>query len=389
MIKIPLNCTGCHACAGICPKKCIAMEDAGEGFLFPVIDEKECIQCGQCEKVCPILHEPKKSHCTQASAIKSKNQEERGNSTSGGVFPLLAKTVLSDGGIIYGASYQEDFTVRHIAATDQKMLPFLQGAKYVQSIIGTCFQEIQKQLQSGRTVLFSGTPCQCAGLKTFLKKEYNNLITVDLICHGVPSPKVWQTYIDYRAEKENNGMRPVKINMRSKVSGWSRYSAEFDYGEGKITRIQNNQDLFIKAFIGNICLRPSCSECKAKGVERCTDLTLGDYWGIWNQHPDFDDNKGISIVFVHTKQGRKLLKQLQNQMDYLEVDIQDAYKENVSLVDSSKKHEKRKEFMEEVTAENFEKLVNLYFPKKEAEKLGIIQRIKGKIKRNVKKTKNS
>lgn len=381
MIKIPSNCTGCHACASICPRKCIAMEDAGEGFLFPVIDGKACIQCGQCEKVCPVLHEPEKSRCTQAFAIKSKNQSERENSTSGGVFPLLAKRVLNNGGIIYGASYQEDFTVRHIAVTDQKMLTSLQGAKYVQSIIGTCFQEVQKELDTGRPVLFSGTPCQCAGLKTFLRKEYNNLITVDLICHGVPSPKVWQTYIDYRAGKENNGIRPVRINMRSKVSGWSRYSAEFDYGEGNITRIQNNQDVFIKAFIGNICLRSSCSECKAKGVERCTDFTLGDYWGIWNQHPEFDDNKGTSIVFVHTEQGKKLLEQLWEQIEYLQIDVPEAYEENPSLVIPSKEHENRREFLEKVTAENFERMVRGYFPKITPKKPGIFQRVKGKIKR--------
>lgn len=381
MIKIPPNCTGCYACASICPKKCISMEDAGEGFLFPVIDGKECIQCGQCEKVCPVLHGPEKSRYTQAFAIKSKNETERENSTSGGVFPLLAKWVLDSGGIVYGASYYEDFTVRHIAVADQKALPSLQGAKYVQSIMGTCFQEIQKELHGGRTVLFSGTPCQCAGLKTFLGKEYNNLITVDLICHGVPSPKVWQTYIDYRAGKENNGIRPLRINMRSKASGWSRYSAEFAYSGGNITRIKNNQDLFIKAFIGNICLRPSCSECKAKGVERCTDLTLGDYWGIWNQHPKFDDDKGTSIVFVHTEQGKKLLVQIQEQMEYLEVDVPEAYKENPSLVISSKEHEKRGEFLEKVTVEDFERMVKEYFPQSVSKRPGILKRVKGRVKR--------
>ena len=356
MIKIPSNCTGCHACVSICPKKCIAMEDAGEGFLFPVIDEKECILCGQCEKVCPILYEPEKSRYTQAFAIKSRNEAERENSTSGGVFPLLAAQILDSNGIVYGASYDEEFAVRHIAITSRNMVASLQGAKYVQSSTGSCFQEIKEELQGGRMILFSGTPCQCAGLKSFLGKEYDNLITVDLICHGVPSPKVWQTYIDYRAGKENNGIRPVRINMRSKASGWSRYSVEFDYGEGNITRIQNNQDLFIKAFIGNICLRLSCSECKAKGVERCTDLTLGDYWGIWNQHPEFDDNKGTSIVFVHTEQGKKLLGEMQAQIDCLEVEVLEAYKENPSLVCSSEEHEKRREFLERVRAETFERM---------------------------------
>lgn len=239
MFQIPSNCTGCHACADICPKQCIDMRDIGEGFLFPIVNMENCILCNCCEKVCPLLHVPNKNQNTQAFAVKSKDEAEREKSSSGGFFPLLAKWILNSGGIVYGAAYDKDFKVRHIAVTDIEKLPLLQGAKYVQSTIGTIFSEVEDQLKAGRKVLFSSTPCQCAGLKAFLRKDYDNLILVDLICHGVPSPTVWQIYINYRAQKENGGKRPVRINMRSKASGWSRYSTEFYYGNGKITRIQN------------------------------------------------------------------------------------------------------------------------------------------------------
>ena len=240
MIRIPSTCTGCHACAAICPKKCIDMKDIGEGFLFPVIHTETCIQCNRCEEVCPVLHIPGSSHQTQVFALKNKDEAERKKSTSGGVFPLLARRILDAGGIIYGAAYDSDFSVKHIAVEDSENLSLLQGTKYVQSTVGRLFSEVKDWLKAGRLVLFSGTPCQCAGLRAFLGKDYNNLMLVDLICHGVPSPKVWQTYIDYRAKQENGGKRPVRINMRSKISGWSRYSTEFDYGNGKITRIQRS-----------------------------------------------------------------------------------------------------------------------------------------------------
>lgn len=240
---------------------------------------------------------------------------------------------------------------------------------------------MEDQLKAGRKVLFSSTPCQCAGLKAFLRKDYDNLILVDLICHGVPSPTVWQIYINYRAQKENGGKRPVRINMRSKASGWSRYSTEFYYGNGKITRIQNSQDPFIRAFIGNICLRDSCSECLAKGVERCTDLTLGDYWGIWNQHPEFNDEKGTSIVFVHSAKGMDAWKRLKEQTEWLEIAKEDACRENTSMVSSSKTHEKRNEFLDRITSENFGELVKEYFPPVADKKPGVWERVKGKLAR--------
>lgn len=387
MLQIPFNCTGCYACASICPQKCITMQENKEGFFFPEINSAECIRCNLCDKVCPVIHEPDRSLQTLAYAVKNRNEGERQDSTSGGIFSLLAGNVIDRGGIVFGAAYGDDFVVRHIAVTSRTELPRLRSSKYVQSVIGKSLQDVETALKSGRQVLFSGTPCQCSGLKAFLRKDYDNLLLVDLICHGVPSPKVWQTYIDYRASKENGGTRPVRINMRSKATGWGRYgySIEFDYGEDYITRIHNSQDLFMKAFIGNICLRYSCSDCIAKGVERCTDFTLGDYWGVWDQHPEFDDNKGTSIVFVHSEKGHKILEQITDQIDYLKVDTDEAYKENMSLVKSSEAHEKRDEFLARINISNFKELVLEYFPSVEIKKAGFFQRIKGKVRSALKR----
>ena len=322
-------CTGCYACMNICPKNCISMEDNGEGFLYPHIDMDKCIDCGRCESVCPVISEPELSRQTLAFAIKSRNDSERNKSTSGGIFSVLAKYVLNQGGIIAGAAYDENFVVHHIFLENEEQLHLLQGAKYSQSKLDDLFSKIKEILQTGRKVLFSGTPCQCAGLKKYLGKEYDDLVTTDLICHGVPSPKVWQAYIDYRSKKENNGQRPTQINMRSKESGWSGYgySTEFVYSPDHITRTKNGQDLFMKAFIGNICLRKSCSDCKAKGVERCTDFTLGDYWGIWNQHPEFDDNKGVSLLFFNNDRALERFDSFKEVLKYQEISVTDAVRQ--------------------------------------------------------------
>lgn len=372
-----MQCTGCSVCVNVCPEKSIIIKNDQEGFYFPEIVQEFCINCKYCEQKCPNVNMPQISIQTRGYAVKNKNEKVRRKSTSGGVFPLLAEYVIDKGGSVYGAAYNSDFSVRHIAITEKNNIFLLQGAKYTQSILERCFAKIKSQLHAGRYILFSGTPCQCRGMKAFLGKENDNLITVDIICHGVPSPKVWQAYIDYRSQKENNGVRPQKINMRSKVSGWSKYSysTEFDYGNGKITRIHNSQDLFMRAFVGNICLRNSCSNCKAKGVERCTDFTLGDYWGIWNQYPEFDDNKGTSVVFVHSKKGQEILEQLRDKIECLEVNLEDAYKENKSLVNSSMPHPDREEFLAQVTAENFEELMKKFFPQENIRTEGLLKRI--------------
>ena len=379
MINVSNKCTGCSACVLKCPKQCIRLECSREGFLYPIIGQSECINCGICEKVCPVISKSEIYNETKAFAMKNKNTSERINSASGGIFPLIAQFVVKTNGVVFGAAYDQEFGVRHIKVEKEEDIAKLQSAKYTQSIMGNTFIEVQEALSENRWVVFSGTPCQCTGLKLYLKKDYDKLIIVDLICHGVPSPRVWRTYIKWRSNQENDGKLPKRINMRSKCSGWSKYSysTEFDYGNGNISQIPNGQDPFMKAFVGNICLRKSCNQCVAKGVERCSDLTLGDYWGVWSQHPEFDDNKGTSIVFAHSEKAIEIFNQMKTQLECLEVKVEEAFKENPSMIISSQEHIRRNEFLEEITEENFGEIVDKYFEK--VPKCGWGKKIKDKI----------
>lgn len=363
MISIPINCMGCTACVTSCPKQCIKMKNSIEGFLYPSVEQDNCINCGICEKVCPVLSKVETHSKMKAFAMKNKKASERTKSASGGIFPIIAQLVVKKNGVVFGAAYNQEFEVRHIKVEKTKDIDRLQSAKYTQSMIENIFVEVEKALLENRWVVFSGTPCQCTGLKAYLKKEYDKLIIVDLICHGVPSPKVWKAYVKWRCNQENNGNLPEQINMRSKYSGWSKYgySTEFNYGNGKISRIPNREDPFMKAFIGNICLRKSCSRCQEKGVVRCSDFTLGDYWGVWNQHPEFDDNKGTSIVFTHSEKAIEILNEIKPQVECTEVDIEEAIKENPSMIASSKEHPKRSQFLKEISDDNFKKLwINIF-----------------------------
>lgn len=377
MFKIPANCTGCQACYNICPKKCISMKDNGEGFFYPHIDQKKCIECMKCEKVCPVFNPPLLSSNTKIYAIKNKNENERLNSTSGGFFSVLADYVIDKNGVVFGAVYDDEFKVHHTLATSKEQIKPMQGAKYVQSTIGNTFQMIEKELKCGKLVLFSGTPCQCAGLRNYLGKEYSKLILVDLVCHGIPSLKAWENYIKSRALHENGGIYPKRINMRSKSSGWSMYaySSEFDYGKGKITHIEFSKDPFLQAFTKDICLRNSCTNCCAKGLERCTDFTLGDYWGVWDQHPEWDDNKGVSLVLVHTEGAKSILELVKNKIKYAKITEDEACKENGSICNSSVPNTNRKQFLIQIETQDIKSVLEYYFPNKKRS-INIFGRIK-------------
>ena len=353
------QCTGCTACVSICPCHCTKMQKDDAGFLFPeMIERSACIGCGACEQVCSVLADEgfDGELSTVAYAAFSKNNLLRMGSSSGGFFSELADAVLQSGGLVYGVGYDAEGTVKHICVGNQKELGKLRGAKYSQSILGDSFQTLKKQLDSGRKVLFSGTPCQVAGLQSFLKRDYDNLICVDFVCHGVPSPMVWEKYIKYRAQNDNGGVTASHINLRNKESGWSKYSysVEFTYSDNNRYLCENSADPFIRLFVGDYILRESCSDCRFKGYSRVSDITLGDFWGIWDIAPEMDDNEGTSLVLTHSKKGKRLFDMLAENINFKQVTLEQASRMNPSLLESSVHHSDREKVLEAIFQGSFE-----------------------------------
>ena len=336
-IKNKIHCSGCSACAQACPKQCIAMRADAEGFLYPVIDQEICIDCGRCERVCPILHptaEPE-NKAPQAYAAYNKDEQVRLQSSSGGVFTLLGEEILAQGGVVFGAALTQGCRkVRHIAVEDKKGLALLRGSKYLQSEIGNTFCEAQDALKKGRKVLFSGTPCEIEGLKSFLGKEYENLICVDLVCHGAPSQKVWEKYVSYQ---ENRASAPAQRALfRYKKYGWKRYSILLEHSNNTAYEQIFSKDLFMQMFLQNLCLRPSCYSCAFKKVNRVSDITLADFWGCEQVCPDLNDDKGLSLILVHSVKGKALFEKIGSKLCSRAVDCAEAVKQNPSFTQSVK-----------------------------------------------------
>ena len=361
------QCTGCTACVSICPCHCIQMQKDDAGFQFPeMIEQSACIGCGACERSCPVMSNKgfDSDLSTVAYAAFSKNNLLRMGSSSGGVFSELADAVLQSGGLVYGAGYDAEGKVKHICVGNQKELGKLRGAKYSQSILGDSFQTLKKQLDSGRKVLFSGTPCQVAGLKSFLKRDYDNLIYVDFVCHGTPSPMVWEKYIKYRAQNDNGGVAASHINLRNKESGWSKYSysVEFAYSDNNRYLCENGADPFMRFLVGDYILREACSDCHFKGYSRVSDITLGDFWGIWDVCPEMDDNKGTSLVLLHSQKGKQLFQSVSDRMEVQEVSLEQASAMNPSMLKSSVHRPERKDVLKIIEKDGIQAALHFLQP---------------------------
>lgn len=383
------DCTGCTACASACPKNCIRMVEDNQGFLYPEINLKYCIGCNRCVDKCPIcstLEVPKQK--TEAFAAYTNNDGLREGSSSGGMFSEIALEILRQGGVVFGVAYDEWFDIQHICVKTEEELERLRGAKYAQSTLDETFACIEKYLKQNCPVLFSGTPCQVSGLRSFLKKDYDLLMCVDFVCHGVPSPAVWKKYIEYRSKIDNDGGLPVHIDMRSKQTGWSRYkySTAFQYKEKKWSCLSGNS-LYMKLFVGDYINRLSCSNCHVKGYNRVSDITLGDFWGIWEIAPEMDDNKGTSLILLHSDKARRLFQTISSQICYKPVSLEEASFMNHSLLNSSVANNKREEYIEKAVRGEFDALERELMLEDEAP-LNILQCIKGKLKRIVSRESN-
>ena len=299
------DCCGCGACVQSCPKNCMTMVADSEGFLYPKVDEAACANCGLCEKVCPILSF-KKPAAENVAAYAGYTPDEplRQASSSGGVFSVLAQAILDRGGVIAGAAFAEDFSVSHIVVEKQGDLNRLRGSKYVQSRMEDVYIQVRQLLKQGRPVLFTGVACQVAGLKTFLGKNYDGLYTVDVLCHGVPSPKVWKHYL--AEQEQRHGAKILAASFRHKRKGWKSFSMVLDFDNQKQYHEILDLDAFMRLFLTNICLRPSCHSCRFKDFPRPADLTIGDAWGIGKHMPELDDDRGTSVVLVNSPKGRQL-----------------------------------------------------------------------------------
>lgn len=300
VIKEKKDCCGCHACVSVCSKRCMVMIPDEEGFLYPRIDTSVCVDCGLCEKVCPVIHQGLERSPLKVYASRNRNERILLESSSGGVFSLLAEKTIVQGGVVFGVKFDEAWNAVHAWTDTVEGLRAFRGAKYVQSRVGNAYREAKHFLVQGRKVLFSGTPCQIAGLKRFLRKEYEGLLTVDIVCHGVPSPLVWQSYLSSLLLE---GERITSISMRDKKEGWKRYRMEIRTENRLLYAGRAADNLYSKGYLADLFLRPSCHACPARKGKSGSDLTIGDFWGIHTCYPGFDDDKGTGLVLIHTQKG--------------------------------------------------------------------------------------
>ena len=342
-----------------CPQNCISMKEDNEGFLYPDINENACIKCGLCEKVCPVINNIEKNieKIPMAYAVYAKDNMIREDSSSGGMFTLLAEKVLEKKGIVFGAAFDDKWQVKHIAIDDANKLYLLRGSKYLQSKIEDTFIQVKNALNKGKEVLFSGTECQIVALKKFLGKEYCNLITVGVLCHGVPSPKVWKKYLEFR-EKEANS-KVENITFRNKCSGWKEYSLTIRFKNKEQYSEIFYQDLYMKMFLNNICLRPSCHACRFKELNRKSDITIGDFWGIEQIASEMDDDRGTSLVLVHSTKGMEILKSILNRVEIKEVDANCSLPKDADSRHSVPIHRNREKLFEEIEKVDIDKLGKL------------------------------
>lgn len=375
------DCCGCAACVQVCPKSCIAMVRDAEGFDYPKADSERCISCGLCEKVCPVSHAQAEPAGEPKAFAAYGPDKDRAESSSGGIFAQLARQTLAQGGLVFGAAMAEDGkTAVHMAIDGEGDLPRLQGSKYLQSHMGNCFRQAKEALEAGRAVLFTGTPCQIEGLLHFLGRDYENLVTADVICHGVPSEKLWQKYLNY--QQHRYGSRVTRVSFRDKRQGWKSFSMALTFENGKQYAKKLYFDTYLQLFLQDLCLRPSCYRCPSKKLHRRSDLTLGDFWGCDRVCPEMDDDTGLSLVLIHSEKGQRAFDALS--LKRKTVTLEQALTANKAVIRSPKMPENREAVLSALDGCSIDAVGKRYLrklPWKQALRLSLPEGAVRKIKR--------
>ena len=349
-------CTGCGMCAAICPSSAIQMQPDEHGFLHPTVDAAKCTDCGLCARKCPVSEPPQVSTHTDIQTGYAKDETLLLDSSSGAIFPVLAAEIILRGGIVFGAAFDEDSNVVHTTAETLSELTALCSSKYVQSCIpADCYSQVKKALADGRWVYFSGMPCQVAALKSYLGREHETLITQDTACHSVPSPMVWN---DYAAalEKQHSG-KLTSFSFRNKATGWEGYYIRAEFDNGKEFQQPAAENPYQRGFLKGLYSRNSCFSCKFKGAERCSDITLADYWGVKGIQPEAYNPQGTSLILLHSDKGRTLLESCKDKLQ-ITAAADGAFTFNPAVLTPIQKPARYKEFWKGYKKEPFDDLVS-------------------------------
>lgn len=350
------DCCGCSACFAACPKDAIKMLPNLEGFMHPQVDRVKCVDCHLCEKVCPVLKRDNQREPLAVYAAQAKDDELRKQSSSGGIFSLLARLVIANGGVVFGAAVRDDMMIAHTKAENEEELSLLRGSKYVQSDMGNTYVVVKMYLDSGRQVMFTGTPCQIAGLRKYLQREYQNLFCVDVVCYAVPSPLVWRKYLSARTKVdcEDNKMRKLTdVNFRDKRLGWGIYTLSLRYDDGYEYAGSMYDDAYMRGFLSSLFNRRSCEKCAFRGLRSGSDLTISDYWRVVDHFPDLSDDVGTSLVLVNNSKGRAFIDGIGDKVKLYESSFAKACEVNKPIVKSFGSHANRGIFFRSCTNANF------------------------------------
>jgi coenzyme F420-reducing hydrogenase beta subunit len=352
-------CCGCTACSLVCPKNAITMQEDEEGFLYPLTNEELCTNCGICRKVCAFTKKIEKAGTPAIYAVRHNDMEVLEKSSSGGVFTAISDVILNQGGVVYGASFDENYFVYHLRAANIETRNQLRGSKYVQSRLDDTYQKVKEDLDSGNVVLFSGTPCQNAGLASYLEfrgADTSNLLQCDLVCHGVPSPKLWIQYVQYLEDRFNGKI--TEFSFKDKRDNWKSMDSRVFVGDKDISSMCNKKLSFFRFYSTLYPVRPSCFKCPYTNLSRPSDLTIADFWNLEKSKPDFDDSTGVSLVLVNSEKGEKLFEKIKSTIYFEESNINECWQPHLEYPNSEPS--RRKIFWREYKEKGFEYVIKKY-----------------------------